>query len=566
MSWSDVRPLRTKVRRPESLLSGVWLSLLAIILAGCQSGGRDERGVGGRGGSERGGSERGGGEAPATLVFGRGLDSVGLDPAHEVDGESFKVIESLFEGLVRYREGSTEIEPALATRWEMSADGLTWTFFLRQGVRFHDGTPLDAVAVFFSFARQMDRHPPHPFHQVGGNYPFWRAMGMDDVVADVAAADSLTVVFSLKKPSAPFLANLAMPFTSVVSPTAVAAAPEDFFKHPVGTGSFQFVEWVKDDHITLEGFAGYWGGKPTIDRLIFSSIPENSVRFLAFTQGDLDGMDGIVPDDVAALERDPRFTLLRQPGLNVAYVAMQCEKPPFDDVRVRRAVNHAVNREGIIHALYRGLGSVAAGPLPPTIWGFNSQLTPYPYDPARARELLAEAGHPNGFETTLWTMTGPRPYMPEPQKVAQAVQADLAQVGIRARIVSYEWGTYLDLVQHGKHDLCLLGWTGDNGDPDNFLYALLDRDVAAAYPSTNVAFYKGAELHALIMEAQRSLDHERRVACYVEAQEIARRDAPWCPLAHMTDVIAFQRRVRGFTMHPTGQLRFHGVTLAGEGS
>jgi peptide/nickel transport system substrate-binding protein len=533
-----------------------------MVAAGCQGGG------GGEHGGERGLDDRGGGhgsrEGEATLVFGRGFDSVGLDPAHEVDGESFKVIESLFDGLVRYREGSTEIEPALATRWEMSADGLTWTFFLRPGVRFHDGTRLDAEAVFFSFARQMDLDPPHPFHQVGGNYPFWRAMGMDDVVADIAAVDSLTVVFTLKKPSAPFLANLAMPFASVVSPTAVAAAGEDFFKHPVGTGPFRFVDWVKDDHITLAGFADYWGGKPALDRLIFRSIPENSVRFLAFTQGDLDGMDGIVPDDVAAIERDGRFTLLRQPGLNVAYVAMQCEKPPFNDVRVRRAVNHAVNREGIIHALYRGLGSVAAGPLPPTIWGFHSQLTPYPYDPERARELLAEAGHPAGLETTLWTMVGPRPYMPEPQKVAQAVQADLAQVGIRARIVTYEWGTYLDLVQHGKHDLCLLGWTGDNGDPDNFLYALLDRDVASAYPSTNVAFYKGEEMHALIMEAQRSLDHERRVACYVKAQEIARRDAPWCPLAHMTDVIAFQRLVRGFTMHPTGQLRFGGVTLAGE--
>ncbi len=499
--------------------------------------------------------------AGSTLIFGRGFDSVGLDPAHEVDGESFKVIQSLFEGLVRYREGSTEIEPCLAESWSMSPDGLVWTFHLRPGVRFHDRTPLDAEAVVFSFARQMERNPPHPFHQVGGNYPFWRAMGMDDVIADVAATGPLEVTIRLKKPTAPFLADLAMPFASVVSPTAVASSAEEFFKHPIGTGPFRFVEWVKDDHITLERFPEYWGGKTELDRLIFRSIPENSVRLLALRKGELDGMDGIVPDEVTAIERNPHLTLMRQPGMNVAYLAMNCEKAPFTDVRVRQAINHAINRQGIIHALYRGLGSEAAGPLPPTIWGFDSELEPYPYDPPRARALLAEAGYAAGFETTLWTMTGPRPYMPEPEKVAQAVQADLAQVGIRARIVTYEWGTYLDLVQHGKHDLCLLGWTGDNGDPDNFLYALLDRDVAAAYPSTNVAFYKGEEFHRLIMDAQRSLDHAHRVESYKKAQEIAHRDAPWCPLAHMTDVIAFDRSVRGFIMHPTGQLRFQNVSL-----
>ncbi len=497
-----------------------------------------------------------------TLVFGRGFDSVGLDPAHEVDGESFKVIENLFEGLVRYADESTEIEPCLAASWETSPDGLAWTFHLRDGVRFHDGTALDAEAAVFSFLRQMDRDPPHPFHEVGGNYPFWRAMGMQDVVADVAAPDPRTVVFTLRRPSAPFLANLAMPFAAIVSPAAVARDRAGFFKRPVGTGPYRFVEWVKDDHLTLERFPGYWGEKAGLDRLVFRSLPENTVRLLAFERRELGGMDGIVPTDVPELERDSTVTLLRQPGMNVAFLAMNCAKPPFDDLRVRQAVNHAVDRAAILHGLYRGLGVVAAGPLPPGLWSFDDSLAPYPYDPARARALLAAAGLAGGFDTTLWAMAGPRPYMPEPEKVAQAIQADLARVGIRARIVTYEWGTYLDLVQRGKHDLCLYGWTGDNGDPDDFLYALLDREVAAAFPSTNVAFYRGEEMHALLGEAQRATDHARRADLYRKAQEIAHRDAPWCPLAHMTQLIAFDRRVRGFKLHPTGRLRFHHVTLA----
>ncbi len=525
-----------------------WAHVLfaAAFVAGC-TGGKSERVV----------------EVSDTLIFGRGGDSVGLDPAHEDDGESFKVCNNIYDTLVRFKDGSTELEPGLATHWDASSDGLIWTFHLREGVVFHDNTPCDAQAVVASLKRQMDIEPPHRFHKLGGPFKYWQNMGMDDVVGDIEATGSHTVVFRLKKQSAPFVANLAMNFSSIVSPTALDKWGDDYARHPVGTGPYRFVEWIKDDRVVLERNEAYWAGSPPIRRVVFRSIPENSVRFIALRNGDVHGIDGIVPDDVEALKADPRFQLLSQPGMNVGYLAMNCDKAPFDDVRVRRAVNHAINRPAIIHALYRGLATAAVNPLPPTVWSYHEGLEPYGYDPERARALLAEAGLADGFDTDLWAMPVPRPYMPDATRLAQAIQADLNAVGIRAEIVTYEWGTYLDYVQRGKHEMCLLGWTGDNGDPDNFLYTLLDAETAKRVPSQNVAFYKNDEVHELLIEAQRSPDHDLRVAHYRRAQELIHADAPWCPIAHSTQLIAFDQRVKNYILHPTGQVRFRAVTFAG---
>ena len=530
---------------------------LAVLLAGAPlMGGCVKKPGVATNGATGGGTPIAGGE----LVFGRGHDSVRLDPGHETDGESFKVMDNIYENLVTYADTTTEVVPELAYRWDISTDGLTYTFHLRPGVVFHDGTPLDAEAVVFSLDRQREKTPAHPFHSVGGPYAYWQGMGMDDIVADIAAGDDSTVVITLKRRNAPFLANLAMGFAGIVSPTAAQKHGEDFFKLPSGTGPFKFVEWVKDDRIVLERNDAYWGAKPYLDRVVFRSIPENTVRLLALESGEIMGMDGINAELAKRLAGNASFELLMQPGMNVGYMAMNLDKPPFDKLDVRVAINHAVNREGIVAGLYGGYGTPAVNPLPPTLWGYNRSVPGYPFDPAKAKELLAKAGFPSGFKTELWTMTGPRPYMPDPLKVAEAIQSDLKNVGIEATLHPLEWGTYLDQVQGGKAPMSLFGWTGDNGDPDNFLYTLLGT-AATRLPAQNVAFYRSKEVDALLIEAQEEVDQAKRAALYEQAQVLIHRDAPWVPIAHMTQLIAFQSRVHGYPMHPTGKVRLRTVWL-----
>lgn len=504
----------------------------------------------------------GGGDAPSseTLVFGRGSDSVGLDPALETDGESFKVCDNIYETLVTYAPGTTEVIPQLARDWTVSEDGLDWVFHLRTDVRFHDGTPFDADAMLFSLGRQF--FPDHPFHKLAaGSYQYWKDMGMDDIIADMSVRDDSTFVIRLAEPNAPFLSNLGMNFCAAVSPTAVRTHGDDYFKNPVGTGPFRLVEWLKDERIVLARNEAYWGPPAGLDRLVFRSISDPSVRYLELRSAALHGMDNVSPEFLDELRADDQIQLLTQPGMNIGYLAMNLEKPPYDDRRVRLAVNHAVNKQSLVDNFYGGLAVAAKNPIPPMMWSYNDDIEPYAYDPARARQLLAEAGFPDGFETELWAMPAPRPYMPQPEKIAQAIQADLAQVGIRARIVSLEWATYLDKVFNGQHDMCLLGWTGDNGDPDNFLYVLLDK-TAATKPAQNVAFYKSDELHELLMSARISTDLDRRTQLYREAQTVIHRDAPWVPLVHATQTAAFRKGVDGFYLHPTGSKWFHSTRVS----
>ena len=379
------------------------------------------------------------GERPAdVLVFGRGSDSVGLDPALENDGESFKVCDNIFENLVTYEEASTAVRPQLAHSWDVSDDQLLWTFHLRRGVRFHDGTPFDAQAMLFSLGRQF--FDDHPFHDVEGAFKYWKDMDMDDIVADMYASDDSTFVIHLSHPNVSFLATLGMNFCAAVSPAALRKYGEDFFKNPVGTGPFRFVEWRRGERIVLARNDDYWGAPPELRLLIFKPIRDASVRYFELRTGSIQGLDNISPEFIDAIREDPDLELLTQPGMNVGYLAMNMDKPPFDDRRVRLAVNHAVNKRSLVDNFYSGLAVPAVNPLPPTMWSYNDDIEPYAFDRQRAVELLREAGFENGFDTELWTMPAPRPYMPQPRKIAVALQADLAAVGIRADIVQWEWG------------------------------------------------------------------------------------------------------------------------------
>lgn len=493
------------------------------------------------------------------LIFGRGADSVGLDPAHEEDGESFKVAELLYDTLVQYQQETTDIEPGLASSWESSPDGLTWTFHLRSGVRFHDGTPCDADAVVFSFQRQYD--PKHPFYKIGGPYLYWVALGLGDVIEGVRAVDPATVEIKLKRPYAPLLSALAVPAFSVVSPTALQQHGEDFKSNPVGSGPFKFVEWQRDDRIVLERNDAYWGGKSQLDRIIFRSIPDNATRLLELERGGIHVLEYPDPENLEAIRSNRDLVLIEKPGMTVGYIAMNTKKPPLNDVRVRQAINHAINKKAIVDSLYNGLAVVAKNPIPPTVWGYNDAIADYDYNPDKARTLLKQALPRGSRELTLYALPAPRPYFLNPSQIALAVQSDLQAVGFQVRIETFEFGTYLEKVKNGDHDLAMLGWIADYADPDNFLYFNLDKDNAKP-PAGNIAFYESDTLHDVLVAGQTESDHAKRVALYRRAQEIVHEDAPWVPVAHAQNVVVTRTNVEGLVLNPTSWRHLWRVRIA----
>lgn len=493
-----------------------------------------------------------------TFIFGRGGDSVGLDPALEEDGESFKVCDNIYDTLIQYKDGSTELEPGLAESWESSEDGLKWTFHLRKGVKFHDGTPFNAEAVLFSLNRQHDEE--HPFHDVSGSYVYWVATGLAEIVDKISKIDEYTVQISLKTAYSPFIYTIAITPFSIVSPSAVKEWGDEYFNNPVGTGPFKFSRWDKKDKIVLEANDDYWGGRPNLDRVIFRSIPDNAVRLIELQQGGLHAMEFPNPDDLQQIQDDEDLELLSQPGMNIGYLAMNFDKPPLDNQKVRLAINHGINKATIIEHLYQGLGIPAKNPIPPTLWSYDDTIQDFEYDPELAKDLLKEAGYPNGFETTLWALPVPRPYIPDGRALAEVIQSDLRKIGINTKIVTYDWGTYLEKTKHGEHDMAMLGWSADLGDPDNFFYFLLSKS-SAEKPAGNIAFYRSDEMQDLLEQARATSDRDLRITLYQKAQQIFHNDVPWVPLAHAKQVLVINKKVKNLKLQPLNWKYFQKVSI-----
>ncbi len=506
-----------------------------------------------------------------TLVFGRSGDSTSMDPSHATDGESFYAASAVYDNLVQFKYGSTEIEPGLAESWSVSDDGLEYTFKLRKGVKFSKtkffkkDSEFTSRDVVFSLKRQFDKS--HPYNKVGGAFKYWSAMDMSNIVKDVIAVDKYTVKITLLKKEAPFIANLAMEFAMILSADYADQLTKDnkqadLGRRPVGTGPFVFVKWRKDDKIIYKANKDYWNGRPYVDKLIFKVITNNSVRAAELKAGSIHIMDFPNPAEVADLEKNPNIKLVKQEGLNVGWLAFNNERKPFDNVLVRRAIRHAINTEGIVKSVYEGLGKVAVNPIPPTMWSYNTDLKGYDYNPQKAKALLKEAGLADGFETNIWAMPVARPYNPNGRKVAEAMQADLAKVGIKVKIISFDWGTYLKKSSNGEHDMVLIGWTGDNGDPDNFLNVLLSKHAAATKPAQNRAFWKNDEFTALTDEAKITANVAKRTELYKKAQLVFEREAPVHPIAHSIVVEPMLKKVNGFKLDPVGKRRFKDVWLA----
>lgn len=501
-----------------------------------------------------------------TLTFCSEGDPETLSPIFNTNTTSVDVTTQMYEGLVAFKKGTTQIRPALAERWSISDDGLTYKFFLRKGVKWHasdDFTPsrdLNADDVLFSIHRQWN--PAHPFFKISSDrHPYFNDMNMGQVLASVDKEDPYTVVIQLSKPMAPLLANLAMPWASIYSQEYAQAmllkgTPERLDEKPIGTGPFQFISYTKNKTIEFKAFDAYWGGRGKVQSLVFLIEPNSEIR-LAHLESDACQILAYPPPvDLQKIMRSHKLKLLSQTGLNVGYLAYNTEKKPFDDVRVRRALNMAINKRKILRAVYNHTAVPAVNPFPPIQWSYNREVDDDEYNPARAVRLLAEAGYAQGFQAELWAMPVARPYNPDAAAVAKLIQEDLAQVGVRLVIKSPDWAVYSKGMQAGAQQMALYGWTSDNGDPDNFLNTLLG---CHAVRGSNVAKFCHMAYNDLVVQASQTTRIEDRTRLYERAQKIFKAQAPWFTIAHTTQFKATRADVVGFELSPMGISEFFGV-------
>ncbi|MBL4874520.1 MAG: ABC transporter substrate-binding protein [Rhodobacteraceae bacterium] len=505
-----------------------------------------------------------------TLVYCSEGSPEGFDPALYTSGTTFDASSHpLYNRLVEFETGTTNVIPGLAESWSASADGLEYTFNLRKGVKFHSNdmfTPsrdFNADDVIFSFERQ--RLEDHPYNGVsGGTWEYFGGMSMPSLISSVEKVDDYTVKFVLTRPEAPMVSNLAMDFASILSAEygdamMAAGTPEMLNQAPIGTGPFSFVAYQKDAVVRYAANQDFWRGASPIDNLVFAITTDASVRFQKLKAGECQIMAYPNPADIASMQADPDITMMEQEGLNVGYLAYNTQVAPFDDPAVRRALNMAIDKQAIIDVVFQGSGQIAKNPLPPTIWSYNDAIVDDVYDPAASKAALEAAGVTD-LSMEIWAMPVQRPYNPNARRMAELMQADFAKVGVDVEIISYEWGEYLSRSKEiDRAGAVLLGWTGDNGDPDNFLAVLLGCDGVTR---SNRAQWCYKPFDDIIKEAKITSDVAERTRLYEEAQVIFKEQAPWATIAHSIVYMAMLPEVTGYKVHPLGSHIFYGVDIA----
>lgn len=504
-----------------------------------------------------------------TLIYCPEGSPENFNPQINSTGTSRDAAAPVFNRLVEFVRGATTLEPALAEKWNVSEDGLTYTFHLRRNVQFHargsfsPSRDFNADDVLASFDRMWK--VDDPYHNVsGGNYDYFNDMGMPALLKSIGKTDDYTIQIVLNRPEAPFLSSMAMDFAAIHSKEYMGAmlkagTPEKVDHEPIGTGPFIWAGYKKDDRIIYNSNVNYFRGKQPIDRLVFSITPDQATREARLEVDECDVIPFPNPASIARLKQDPKLKVLDQEGLNVGYLAINVKKKPFDNVKVRQAINMAIDKDAILSAVYQGTGTSAKNPIPPTIWSYDDSIQPYPYDPEKAKALLVEAGV-SDLNTDLWYMPVQRPYNPDAKKMAELMQADLAKVGIAVELKTFEWGEYRKRLQAGEHTMGMLGWTGDNGDPDNFMGVLLSCE-SSGEGTMNVAKWCNEDFTKLINEAKATPNMAVRTDLYKRAQAIFHTEAPWVPIAHAVVFIAMRADVSGYKVHPFGTNIFEGVDI-----
>ena len=506
----------------------------------------------------------------ANLVYCSEGSPEGFDPALYTSGTTFDAsARNIMNGLVEFKHGETTTEPGLAESWEISDDGLEYTFHLRKGVKFHTTdffTPtrdFNADDVIFTFERQGKTDSPYHAMTQGASYEYYNSMSLPDLIKSIEKIDDNTVKFVLNRPDAPMIANLAMAFASIGSKEYAdklieAGTPELFNQQPIGTGPFKFVGYQKDAVIRYVRNDDYWQEPAAIENLIFAITPDASVRYQKLKAGECQVMAYPNPADLEAMKSDPNINVVSSEGLNVGYLAYNTKQAPFDNPAVRKALNMAIDKQAIVDGIFQGAGAVAKNPIPPTMWSYNDAIVDDVYDPEAAKAALEAAGVKD-LSMKIWAMPVQRPYNPNARRMAEMMQADLAKVGVKAEIVSYEWGEYLERSKAEDRDgAVLLGWTGDNGDPDNFLAVLLGCDGVG---DANRAQWCNEEFEDLIQKAKVESDQAERTKLYEQAQVVFKEQAPWATIAHSVVNEPISTKVEGYKIDPFGGHVFYGVSL-----
>jgi dipeptide transport system substrate-binding protein len=517
--------------------------------------------------------------AAGNLVYCSEGSPAGFDPGQYTTGTDFDAAaETVYNRLAEFQRGATNVIPGLATSWDISDDGLTYTFHLRDGVKFHT-TPyfkpsreFNADDVLFTFNRMLDKDMP--FRKAyPTEFPYFTDMGMDSNITQVEKIDDKTVKFHLKTVDAAFIQNIAMSFASIQSAEYAAqllkeGKPADLNQKPIGTGPFVFKSYQKDSNIRFSGNKDYW--KPDdvkIDNLIFAITTDASVRMQKLKKNECQVTVYPRPADIKPLKEDSNLKMPDQAGFNLGYIAYNVmdkikgsDQPnPMAQLKVRQALDMAVNKPQIIEAVYQGAGQLAVNAMPPTQWSYDTSIKDVPYDPEKAKALLKEAGIKEGTEITLWAMPVQRPYNPNAKLMAEMIQSDWAKIGIKAKIVSYEWGEYIKRSKAGENGAMLIGWSGDNGDPDNWLGTLFGCD---AMNGNNFSKWCNADYDKLIKAAKATPDQAKRTELYKQAQHLLKEQVPLTPIAHSTVYQPMRNTVQDFKISPFGLNSFYGVSVS----
>jgi peptide/nickel transport system substrate-binding protein len=510
----------------------------------------------------------GGGGGKDVLIYAQSDDPKTLDPINTDIAEAVHVITNVFDTLVTYDEVTTDLVPSLAESWETSGDGLTWTFKLRPGVQFHDGSPCNAAAVKLTFDRLLaplvetpakDAKPSDPVahpHVYIADRPYQSAYNM---IKAVEMPDDLTVVFKLSHTSAIFLNNLAMFPSSIASPQGLDEFGRNFAEHPVGTGPFKIVKWDRGQRIVLERFEQHWRGPAKIKTLIVVPVQENATRMQRLERGEIHIAEGLSPAELDVLAKNDKLVVQSHEAMNVAYLAINIEKRSLGNKKVREAIALAIDKKTLLQVGYGGNAQVGVSMVPPTMWGHDKSLKDRPFDLDKAKKLMKEGAAEEQLELPirleLSVMNQARTYLQQPLPMAKFLKDSLAPIGIELSIRGRDVSEHFRALMAGEHQLGLAGWNSDNNDPDNFLYSLCDQDNISD-AGNNLSRFRSDTLHELLIAGQKEMDREKRLKIYSDAQRLILQEVPVVPLAHTQIRTAHVKGLVGFQLHTTALVRF----------